>query len=510
MYRFRATLIAVVLIATACTTSVTPSASPSEPVSSASPTSAATVPATSIAPSPTAVPTAETPSMSPPAPSTPPASETPAPTPAPSATPAPTLTPAPSPGSGGLQVLKLGVRDASPVVPAADLKTLVHGNTAFALDLYRRLAQENTDNIVFGPYSISTAFGLLNPGVAGTTRSQVDDVLHFTMPTERLDPAFNELSLLLASRQNSRLTISNVNRLFGQQAYPFLDPYLSELTTQFGAPMMAVDYRSEPELGRILINQWVADQTNDAIKHLIAPGQITAATRFALVNAMYLNAKWDQKFNALFTSDQNFNLEDGSHVKVSMMEGEPTAPIAITPTYQAVDLPYKGDQLSMLIVMPSDMAGFESTLTANRLTKLVDSLESQWLGLELPKFSIRTKATLQDELQGMGINAAFCPTVSTGCPDAADFSGMVDPAALAAMHETLSVSAVIHQAWIKVAEAGTEAAAATAIIGGGDTAGAGPEFRITLDHPFMWFIRDRETGTILFMGRVMDPSQIDR
>jgi serpin B len=225
---------------------------------------------------------------------------------------------------------------------------------------------------------------------------------------------------------------------------------------------------------------------------------------------MYLNAKWDQKFNALFTDDQDFHLADGTHVKVPTMFQQPTAPIAINPTYQAIDLPYKGDQLSMLIVMPSDMASFESTLTPSRLTKIVGSLESQWLNLDLPKFSIRTKASLQTELQAMGINAAFCPVVSAECPDAADFSGMVDPEALAAMQETLSVSAVIHQAWIKVAEAGTEASAATAIIGGGDTAGAGPEFSIRLDHPFMWFIRDRETGTILFMGRVMDPSQIDR
>jgi len=402
------------------------------------------------------------------------------------------------------------VRDTSPDVPAADLQKLVHGNTAFALDLYRRLAKGNADNIVFGPYSISTAFGMLNPGVAGTTASQIDDVLHFTMPTERLDPAFNELSLLLASRQNPKLAISIADRLFGQQDYPFQDEYLRELTTQFGAPMIAVDYRHEPEQDRILINQWVADQTNQAIKHLIAPAQITQATRFALVNAMYLNAKWAQKFEASFTRDQDFTLEDGSHVQVPMMFEEPSAPIAITPDYQAIDLPYKGDQLSMLMVMPSDMASFETTLTPGGLTRIVDSLESQWLSLDLPKFSIRTRASLGDELQKMGINAAFCPSASAECPDAADFSGMADPDALAAIHETLSVSAVIHQAWIKVAEAGTEAAAATAIIGGGDTAGAGPEFSIRLDHPFMWFIRDRQTGTILFMGRVMDPSQVAR
>jgi serpin B len=247
----------------------------------------------------------------------------------------------------------------------------------------------------------------------------------------------------------------------------------------------------------------VADNTNQRIKNLIPkaqPPMISPATRFALVNAMYLNAKWAQPFEKAFTEDRPFVLASGTTIKVPTMSGAPTVPIAITPAYKAVDLPYKGGKLSMLLVMPKDLAAFERSLSPSSLNKVISALGETWVSLQMPRFTVRTQAMLADTLKAMGMTNAF---------DAAkaDFSGMADPADLAAMNppETLSVSAVIHQAWINVTEKGTEAAAATAIIGG-DTTGAGPETSIQLDHPFLWFIRDRDTGTILFMGRVMNPT----
>lgn len=434
---------------------------------------------------------------------TPPAAQTPfaTETPAPTTTPAPT--PEPSPLRGGLQFLKVGERDASPDVPAADLRKLVRGNTAFAMDLYAQLRKAEAGNIVFGPYSISAAFGMLNAGAAGLTAGQIEDVLHFTLPADRLDRAFNELSLLLAARENTKVQISIANRLFGQQGYPFQEPYLRELTEQFGAPMIALDYKHEWEQDRVLINQWVANQTNQRIKNLIpkaTPPFISRDTRFALVNAMYLNAKWSEPFNKAFTTDLPFTLASGKTVKVPTMSDQKFAPIAITSAYQAVDLPYKGDQLSMLLVMPAHLKAFERDLSPQTLNQVVASLADNGFDIQMPLFNMRTQAMLADALKAMGMKAAFDAVQ-------ADFSQMVDPADLAALNppETLSVSAVIHQAWIKVTEAGTEAAAATAIIGG-DTTGGGPEISIHLDHPFLWFIRDRDTGAILFMGRVMDPS----
>jgi hypothetical protein len=276
MKRLVTASLAALLLATACT-SVTPIESP------ASTGAAPTLASPSATGTPTSGPTA---SATPAASESPLPTETPSLTPGPTsaATPTPTPTPTPTALPGGLQVLKSGQRDMSPDVPAADLRRLVQGNTAFALDLYARLRKGETGNIVFGPYSISSAFGMLNPGAAGLTAQQIEDVLHFTLPTDRLDPAFNELSLLLASRESPKLQISIANRLFGQQGYPFEDAYLRELTTQFGAPMIAVDYKHEWELDRILINQWVSDQTNARIRHLIPkaqPPMISAETRFA-------------------------------------------------------------------------------------------------------------------------------------------------------------------------------------------------------------------------------------
>ena len=507
MNRILSVTLGVLLLATACSSSV-----PASPTASPPPGTIATPTATPLAPTVPASTPLVTPGSTPLA--TPDSTPAPTPvvTPIPTATPPPTPSPTPSPtlppGSAGIQTLKVGQRDTSPQVSAADLQKLVKGNTAFAIDMYKQLRKSQNGNIVFGPYSISVAFGMLNPGAAGQTASEIDSALHFTLPLDRLDPAFDQLSLDLASRQTAKVQISIANRLFGQQGYPFQQPYLRELTEQFGAPMAAVDFKTQPEPARKLINRWVANQTNQRIKNLIPPPpppMIKSDTRFVLVNAMYLNAKWANPFEAAFTQDDPFTRLDGTQVQVKTMDEEVTAPIAVTPKYQAIDLPYKGGKLSMLIVMPTNMTAFEKSLTPTVLSGVVDSLGSTWLSLQLPKFSIRTNAILADALKAMGIKAAFCALTSADCPNAADFSGMVDPADLERMHETLSVSQVIHQAWIKVGEAGTEAAAATAIIGG-DTTGGGPDVSIQFNHPFLWFIRDRETGTILFMGRVSDPS----
>jgi serpin B len=234
MKRLVTALLAALLVASACSSS-TPTTAPASPT---------TAPA-SVTPGPSTLPT-DLPGVT----ATPEGTGAPLPsvTPAPTEGPIPTIAPTPAPTEppialpGGLQVLKAGQRDMSPDVPAADLRKLVRGNTAFAFDLYSQLRQKK-GNIVFGPYSISSAFGMLNPGAAGTTAQQIQDVLHFTLPTDRLDPAFDELSLQLASRENPKLEVSIANRLFGQQGYPFQQPYLRELSTQFGAPMIALDFR---------------------------------------------------------------------------------------------------------------------------------------------------------------------------------------------------------------------------------------------------------------------------
>jgi serpin B len=416
----------------------------------------------------------------------------PPPTERPTASPGPTVSPSPSPPSSpkpGLVSLKVGRRDRTPDVPADDLRKLVRGNTAFALELYRRVRGSLGDNVVLGPYSISVAFGMQHVGTRGTSSRQIEDVLHFTLPTERLDQAFNALSLDLESRANPKLRFNVVNRLFGLQGYPFKEPFLREVTEQFGAPMAAVDFRTAPEQARKLINRWVASQTNRKIKELLGPGTIDRLTRLVLVNAIYLDAKWASPFLAAQTSDDDFRRVDGSVVKVPTMFKEYTGPVAVRRDYTAVELPYQGGTVAMLVVMPRRLKAFERSLDPAALDAIVSSLREEYVYLYQPKFSIRSNAELGPTLQAMGMVDPFAL-------ETADLSGISD--------EPLYISFVIHEAFIKVDEKGTEAAAATAI---GDSAGsAGPDTTIRIDRPFLWFIRDRETGTVLFMGRVMDPS----
>ena len=421
-------------------------------------------------------------------------------------TPAPTprRTPRPTPAAtarGGIQTLTVGSRDTTPTVPAADLRAVVRGNTDFAFDLYQRLLTTETGNIVFGPYSISVAFAMQDAGALNRTARQIEHALHFTLPTARLDAAFNELSLALASRANKRVTISIANRLFGQQLFKFRSAYLREVTRNFAAPMAAVDFVGAPEAARKLINKWVAAQTAQRITELVPKGDITWKTRLVLVNAMYLNARWVNQFLRNSTNQQRFYLLGGDRVKVPTMHELQTLPVAVTPDYTAVELPYVGGKLSMLIVMPKSgtFTRFERSMDTAALNGVAGALHKHLVELALPTFSGRSALGLVAVLKKMGVTDAFDK-------DRADLYGISayprsDP------FGRLYISAVLHQAFIKVAEKGTEAAAATAIVDSGTIGGSDvPIVRATIDHPFLWFIRDRVTGTILFMGRVLDPS----
>lgn len=428
---------------------------------------------------------------------------TPAPTPRRTPRPTPRPTPAPTPAPtarGGIQTLTVGKRDTTPNVPAADLRAVVRGNTDFAFDLYQRVRKSEAGNIVFGPYSISVAFAMQDAGALGTTAKQIEQVLHFTLPTDRLDAAFNALAIQLAARQNKRITLSVANRLFGSQLFPFRKAYLREVTRNFAAPMAATDFQGDPEAARKLINRWVAEQTAQHIKDLIPKKRITKDTMLVLVNAIYLNARWKNQFLHNETTAQRFYPLHGERVKVPTMHLFQTLPAVATPDYTAVELPYVGGKLSMLVVMPAagTFSRFERSMDPDALNGIVRGLDQQLVSLALPTFSARTTLALADALKAMGIKDAFVPKV-------ADFHGIsalprgVDP--------ELYISAVFHQAFIKVAEKGTEAAAATAIVDSGTTGGdERPILHATIDHPFLWFIRDRVTGTVLFMGRVVDPS----
>lgn len=420
--------------------------------------------------------------------------------PTPVASSSPSSSPDASPGSDAMQILAVGTRDTSPAVSKADLRELIKGNTAFAMDLYAQLREGKAGNLVFSPYSISTAFGMLQAGAVGGTAAEIARTLHFTLPSDRLDAAFNELSLRLAKVGGEFFTAADANRLFGQQGLAFRQSFLEELTQQYGAPMAAVDFRNASESARQLINAWVAAQTNQRIVDLLTPGALSADTRFALVNALYLRAAWLSPFDTELTAKRPFVLAGGSSVRVTTLRDRDYRGVwlAVKPAYTAVELPFLANwdgaddaQPTMLIVMPRDIRAFEQTLDAASLAAIVRSLHSEAAFVSLPAFSVRTGTDLTRDLGQLGLSAAFSQAD-------ADFSGIAgDPG-------ELFIQTVLHQAFVAVTANGVEAAAST-LVGGGT--GGGPEviYNVNVDHPFVWFIRDRVNGCVLFMGRVMDP-----
>ncbi len=404
-------------------------------------------------------------------------------------------------GAAGGEVVKSDTpRDTSPQAPAGGLEAVVSGNTEFALDLYSRLAGEE-GNLFFSPYSISVALAMTYAGARGETERQMAETLHFTLPQEDLHPALNLLDLELASRGEGaegrhgepfRLHIANA--LWGQTGYSFLPDFLDLLARDYGAGMRLLDFASNPEACRTEINRWVAKQTEEKVENLIPTGILNELTRLVLTNAIYFDAAWEGKFGESATLPSEFTLLDGSEVTVDMMHQSHTFPYAAGEGYQAIELPYDGGELAMVILLPAEgrFSEFEQTLDAARLETTVGALEPIRVKLAMPKFHYESAFRLKETLGAMGLSDAFAP-------GAADFSGMDGT-------RDLFVQEVVHKALVRVDEEGTEAAAATAVVVGLTAAPPLDEVEVTVDRPFIFLIRDRKTGPILFLGRVLDPT----
>jgi serpin B len=392
-------------------------------------------------------------------------------------------------------------RIADPQVPPADSTTVASDNAAFAFDIYKRLILEKS-NLIFSPASISIALAMTYAGAAGTTATEMAQTLHFTLPPAQLYPAFNALDQALASRGQGQLgadggpmRVNIVNALWAERTYTFRSDFLDTLAANFGAGLNLLDFINAPEPSRATINQWVAAQTADKIPELLAKGTIDPYTCLVLTNAVYFNAAWKTPFDPNNTYDSSFTLLDGSSVNAKFMGAHLTGIPALQGTnFVAAALPYADDRLSLLVVLPDagQFSQVEASLDATTLGTLVTGLTSQQILLTLPRFKIETGTALADHLKALGMTSAFVG-------GRADFSGMDGT------HD-LYISQVVHKAFINVAEKGTEAAAATAVVmSGGSAAPTGLEFDAT--RPFLYFLRDQPTGAILFMGRVLDPSQ---
>jgi serpin B len=387
----------------------------------------------------------------------------------------------------------------NPQTTAADLESLRGGNRAFAMNLYKQL-REKDGNLFVSPYSISLALAMTYAGARGETEAQMAQALRFDLPQARLHPAFNALSAELESRaeqakddEEGRLTLNIANSLWGQAGFAFQADFLDTLAQHYGAGMRTVDY-ARPEEARKMINDWVAEETREKIQDLIPSGVLTPLTRLVLTNAIYFKAAWRVPFDERLTSEGDFTLLNGETVQVEMMHQAEMLAYTGGDDFQAVELPYAGGSAAMVVLLPAPghFAEFEAGLDAGRMEAILSDLEPRQVELSLPKFRVESSFSLKDALTTLGMPDAFDR-------DKADFSGMTGRA-------DLYISEAVHKAYVNVDKAGTEAAAATAVI---MTLKSMPleSVEVRVDRPFIFLILDRETGTILFMGRVLDPRQ---
>ena len=391
-------------------------------------------------------------------------------------------------------------RIADPQVPAADSTTLASDNAAFAFAAYQQLITANT-NLVFSPASISIALAMTYAGAATTTATEMAQALDFTLPPAQLNPAFNALDQALASRgqgflgaDGGPMQVDIANAIWAEKTYTFEADFLDTLAENYGAGVNLLDFVNAPDPSRLTINSWVASQTDDKIQNLLPPDSVDNLTKLVLTDAVYFNAAWNTPFDPNNTQDGSFTLLDGSSVTASFMNAQlPSLPAMQGTNFVAASLPYADTRLSLVVVVP-DVGQFsqvESSLNATTLASLVAGLTSQPVLLMLPRFKIETATSLVTLLEALGMTSAFTPGT-------ADFSGMDGT-------HNLYISDVFHDAFINVAEKGTEAAAATGVVMRHASVFIG--LAVDATRPFIYFLYDQPTGAILFMGRVQDPSQ---
>jgi serpin B len=363
-------------------------------------------------------------------------------------------------------------------------------------------------NTIFSPHSISTALAMARAGAVGPTGTEMDTALRFSLSGDALHQAFNALNLALAERpaqattadvepdpMRPALQLSWVNDAWAAESFRCTPTYLDTLARYYGLGVHLAPFETDIEASRVMINAWISAHTAARIPELLAPNDLPAYTRLVLTNAVYLNARWKNRFNPNFTLPRDFTRLDGSTVRAPMMGHNEVSsvPYAEGAGWAAIDLPYVGEQLSMLVMLPAagSFETFERELTGDRYRAIVAALAARPVRVSLPRFRMRTAMKLKPALRSLGMNAAF---------GGGDFSGITTT-------EGIGIEDVVHQGFIDVTEGGTEAAAATAVVFVDSGVRPGPTPTVfDATRPFYFAIRDRSTGALLFLGRVLDPT----
>jgi serpin B len=395
------------------------------------------------------------------------------------------------PSAAMAAVLKSDVaHDTSPQVSGTDLQALLNGNSDFAFNLYQVLKEENSGNMFYSPYSISLMMAMAYAGARGETEQQMADAMEFNLSQEELHAAFNYLALQLAKRvsEDDGFQLKVVSDAWGQKDYAFLDSYLNVLAENYGAGLRLLDFKNDWEGARQTINDYIYEQTNELIEDLIPEGVLNYLTRLVLTNAIYFKADWKSKFSKDATHDGSFTLLNGTQVNVPMMQQTQIYPVAFGNGWKVIELPYEGNKIAMNIIVPDDFTAFEESMDFTVLNQMLGQMQSNNTALTLPKFKFSSDYDLTETLKTMGMPLAFDPYL-------ADFSGINDT-------DQLYIKKVFHKGFVAVDEEGTEAAAAGAVV---IVLQSMPQ-TFMVDSPFIFLIRDLDTGTILFMGRVMNPA----
>jgi serpin B len=405
--------------------------------------------------------------------------------------------------SPAVLILLLGInhREANAMDATDPVATLVQGNSAFALDLYAHL-REGDGNRFVSPFSISTALAVAYVGAQEETALQIAKALRFKLPPPELHPAFHKLIALLHGRNVSPadtarpadVQLFTANALWTQSGERILPDFQKRIEIDYQGGLHPVDFHHAPDQARQTINAWVEEKTKGKINDLLKSTHISAQTLVIITNAIYFHALWASPFTKAKTSQQDFHASQSDVVRVDMMNQAGRFRYCDEGSIQALELPYKGDTLAMVILLPKTKDGLgqlESSLTAPKLEGWLTKLASRRVDVSLPRFKLSAECELKDALSELGMPVAF----KRG---EADFSGITGT-------RELAISAVVHKAFVEVEETGTEAAAATGVVYARTAAVAQPPAIFRADHPFFFLIRDVETGTILFLGRLVRP-----
>lgn len=396
-------------------------------------------------------------------------------------------------GSGASSTTKADDSKSTP----EGVNKIINSNNQFAFDLYLKLKdvpEYNESNIFFSPYSISVALGMIYEGAKGETAEEIQSVFYFPEDKNIRQPSFAKIYNQI-NKVDKKYELHTANALWAQKDYKFLEEYINTIEKYYVGKVTNIDFINATEDARVTINKWVEEQTNNKIKDLIPVGVLNTLTRLVLTNTIYFKGLWIKQFDKEETGEEDFKVSPEKTVKVDMMRltgEEATFNYAETEELQILEMFYEGEDLSMLIILPkeSDLNSLEDSFSLEKLYELRNNLGEQRVDVYIPKFKFETKYFMVKTLEEMGMPTAFSMD--------ADFSGMDGTT-------DLFIANVIHQAFVDVNEEGTEAAAATGVVMELKAIMPGAVFKA--DHPFIFMIQERETGNILFLGRVVDPTE---